>query len=140
MKNYLFLFMLAVSIGLFGSAQSFGQASAYQLSSHILDVSKGQPASDVTIRLERLNSQNKQWVRVDEKTTDRNGRISDFLPAKTDNTGTYKLTFLVDDYFKKNGVASFYPFIEVVFEIKGSDHYHIPITLSPYGYSTYRGS
>ncbi|KAB7727384.1 hydroxyisourate hydrolase [Rudanella paleaurantiibacter] len=140
MKNYLILFMMAVSTSLFVSTQSFGQASAHQLSSHILDVSKGQPASDVTIRLERLNPQSKQWVRVDEKATDRNGRISDFLPAKAENGGTYKLTFLVDEYFRKNGVASFYPFIEVVFEIKGSDHYHIPITLSPYGYSTYRGS
>ncbi|UZJ65512.1 hydroxyisourate hydrolase [Sphingobacterium sp. KU25419] len=54
--------------------------------------------------------------------------------------GVYKLTFLVADYFKSKQVTSFYPFIEVVFEIKDNKHYHVPITLSPFGYSTYRGN
>ena len=72
-------------------------------------------------------------------TTDANGRISDFLPGNTSN-GIFKLTYLVNDYFKKNNTESFYPFIEVVFQIRHGQHYHVPITLSAYGYSTYRGN
>lgn len=77
---------------------------------------------------------------VDEKVTDKNGRIPDFLPNSASNSGIYRLTYLVAPYFKKNKMESFYPFIEVVFELKGSSHYHVPITLSAYGYSTYRGN
>ena len=76
---------------------------------------------------------------MDEKTTDANGRITDFLPGNTSN-GIFKLTYLVHDYFKKNNTESFYPFIEVVFQIRDGQHYHVPITLSAYGYSTYRGN
>ena len=82
----------------------------------------------------------KTWSAVAEKVTDSNGRISDFLSAESANEGIYKLTFLTAAYFKKQKIESFYPFIEVVFEIKGSKHYHVPITLSAYGYSTYRGN
>ena len=83
-----------------------------------------------------------KWVCIDEKTTDSNGRVKDFLlqDGKTDNKGIYKLTFHTEPYFKSQDKESFYPFIEVVFEIKDNSHYHVPITLSPYGYSTYRGN
>ncbi|HEY5369643.1 MAG TPA: hydroxyisourate hydrolase [Hanamia sp.] len=117
---------------------SFAQTPTYQLSSHILDISKGAPAAGVTIKLEKQNEQTKAWVFVDEKVTDANGRIGNFLDSKNDNSGIYKLTYLVSDYFKKENVESFYPFIEVVFQIKDKAHYHVPITLSAYGYSTYR--
>ncbi|HEX7366116.1 MAG TPA: hydroxyisourate hydrolase [Pelobium sp.] len=56
------------------------------------------------------------------------------------NLGIYRLTYLTADYFKKSGTESFYPFIEVVFQIKDGNHYHVPITLSAYGYATYRGN
>lgn len=116
------------------------QNKDFQLSTHILDISKGLPAPDVKIRLEKYNEQSKVWTYLDEKTTDANGRIPNFLPTSTINNGIYKLVYLTSDYFKKNKTESFYPFIEVVFEIKDQNHYHVPITLSPYGYSTYRGS
>lgn len=122
------------------SLSTFGQKVTYQLSSHILDVSKGMPASGVSIKLEKMNGQTKAWSVVDEKVTDKNGRIADFLPANASNPGTYRLTYLVAPYFKRNKMESFYPFIEVVFEVKGTSHYHVPITLSAYGYSTYRGN
>ena len=119
----------------------FAQKNNYQLSSHILDISKGMPATGVPIKLEKLNEQNKTWAFVDEKITDVNGRVPDFLNMDKKNLGIYKLTFLTGDYFKKNNIESFYPFIEVVFQIKdSSSHYHVPITLSAFGYSTYRGN
>lgn len=115
------------------------QEVKYQLSSHILDITKGAPASEVLIKLDKMNA-DKSWSFVEEKMTDENGRVPDFLKAKESNPGIYKLTFVVSDYFEKSNSESFYPFIEVVFEIKDLNHYHVPITLSPYGYSTYRGN
>ena len=99
------------------------------------------PAKDVKIRLEK-QVQHSMWRLVAEKHTDENGRVSDFLPQKvgTDNIGIYKLIFYVEPYFQSQQVDTFYPYIEVVFEIKDDKHYHVPITLSPYGYSIYRGN
>ena len=113
----------------------------YQLSSHILDISQGKPASNVKIALSKQD-ENQNWVLIDEKYTDNNGRIKDFLKEESNknNNGVYKLTFYITPYFEKLKQKTFYPFIEVVFEIKDNQHYHIPITLSPYGYSTYKGN
>lgn len=136
MKTLLSTLLLTIAAYTF----SYGQKIDYQLSSHILDVAKGTPASGVSIKLEKLNAQTKQWSLVDQKVTDKNGRIADFLPANAANPGIYRLTYLVEPYFTKNKLESFYPFIEVVFQLKDSSHYHVPITLSAYGYSTYRGN
>lgn len=113
----------------------------YLLSSHILDIQLGQPAPGVKITLSKQNA-DLSWTVIDEKITDDNGRVKDFLPgnAGTDHRGIYKLTYHVGPYFALHAQESFYPFIEVVFEMKDNSHYHVPITLSPYGYSTYRGS
>ncbi|UPZ37933.1 hydroxyisourate hydrolase [Sphingobacterium sp. PCS056] len=119
---------------------AFVQAQTYQLSSHILDISTGLPAPEVPVKLQKWNEKDDTWTVVDQKITDENGRIKDFLEQKNAAKGVYKLTFLVADYFKSKQVTSFYPFIEVVFEIKDNKHYHVPITLSPFGYSTYRGN
>lgn len=135
MRNIIFALSLT-----FLATVSFAQEVKYQLSSHILDISKGAPASDVTIRLEKMNEKTKAWSFVEEKITDKSGRISDFLKSGKSNLGIYKLTYLVEPYFKKSKTESFYPFIEVVFQIKDGNHYHVPITLSAYGYSTYRGN
>lgn len=95
---------------------------------------------EVLISLSKLTPQG-EWELLDEKTTDGNGRVKDFLEQDgSDHAGVYKLTYHVGPYFEKQGQNSFYPFIEVVFQISGSSHYHVPITLSPYGYSTYRGN
>ncbi|EMU2729099.1 hydroxyisourate hydrolase [Campylobacter coli] len=121
----------------------FLNATEYQLSIHILDINSGQLASNVKVELYNLD-QNRQWVKISEKFTKKNGRIADFLPyEKTENRsfGVYKLKFYTKDYYISHKVDSFYPFIEVSFELlKDQKHYHIPITLSPFGYSTYRGS
>lgn len=135
MKNIFFalLFTLVCST-------TFGQTAKYQLSSHILDISTGKPAPDVRVELQKLTSDSK-WVRIAEEKTDSNGRIGNLLPyQKTDNKGTYKLIFQTYSYFQKSNLDSFYPFVEVVFTIKDSNHYHVPITVSPFGYSTYKGN
>lgn len=113
----------------------------YQLSSHILDIDKGLPAANVKIGLFKL-SRKDGWMPCGEALTDANGRVKNFLPhgEKGANKGIYKLKYDVKPYFDRNGVPTFYPFIEVVFEISDDTHYHVPITLSPFGYSTYRGS
>lgn len=135
----LFLCVLCL-LPLLGLAQA---PPAYQLSTHILDISRGQPAPGVTVRLEKYDADQKHWRAVAEKQTDAAGRISDFLPTacqKTSGLGLYKLTFLTRPYFLARQQASFYPYIEVVFELTDGAHYHVPITLSAFGYSTYRGS
>lgn len=119
---------------------SYSQNNAYQLSSHILDISSGTAAIGVPVILEKYDETTKIWSYVDEKTTDKNGRIIDFLNYKETKKGIYKLRFLIADYFKSKKTDSFYPFIEVVFQIKDANHYHVPITLSSYGYATYRGN
>ena len=131
--------MLTIALALFSTIM-FAQNKNYQLSSHILDVSKGTPASNIFIKLEKYNENSKTWSFVDEKKTDANGRITDFLSSENSNLGIFKLTYYTSDYFKLNNTESFYPFIEVVFQIKDQNHYHVPITLSAFGYSTYRGN
>ena len=137
MKNsFIALFFVLISAFAFGQKKEV----TYQLSSHILDVSKGMPAQGVTIKLEKFNDAKKTWTSVEEKVTDKNGRVPDFLPNDISNVGIYKLTFYTSEYFKKMNTESFYPWVEVVFQITNADHYHVPITLSAYGYSTYRGN
>ncbi len=132
---------LLTMLPLLGLAQA--PPPAYQLSTHILDISQGKPAPGVLVRLEKYDAAKKAWSQVAEKTTDAAGRIGDFLPTagqKTPATGIYKLIFLTKPYFTARQQTSFYPYIEVVFELADGAHYHVPITLSAFGYSTYRGS
>lgn len=139
MNKRIFLAMILLAM----TSTVFGQEVKYQLSSHILDITQGQPASNVEISLSKQD-ENAEWVTIDKKCTDENGRIQDFLKQDSDRLtahhGIYKLTYFTAPYFEEHNQDSFYPFIEVVFEIKDDKHYHVPITLSPFGYSTYRGN
>ncbi|WP_407690222.1 hydroxyisourate hydrolase [Salegentibacter salegens] len=128
-----FCLILITSLG-------FAQNDTHQLSTHILDISEGAPAANVSIKLEKRNNTTESWEFVSQKETKENGRINDFLPTGKSNNGIYKFTFFVKEYYKEKSTETFYPFIEVVFEIKDEKHYHVPITLSAFGYSTYRGS
>ena len=84
------------------------------------------------------NNTDKSCKLIDSKITDKAGHIKDFLPqSNKDNQGVYKLVFLVDTYFKGN---TFYPQVDVIFNISDNNHYHVPITISNFGYSTYRGN
>jgi len=111
-----------------------------QLTTHILDISIGMPAKDVPATLKFLQNEF-QWVDLAEGKTDSDGRIKNLLgdDVKMEH-GTYKLIFNTGEYFEREGIDSFYPVVEVIFRIDSDMHYHVPLLLSPYGFSTYRGS
>jgi 5-hydroxyisourate hydrolase len=110
-----------------------------QLTTHILDTSIGKPATGIIIILYRGG--NDEWNEITRGVTDSDGRIPDLLQDNAAlERGIYKMRFETKDYFDKVQVKTFYPYIEIIFEIDSSDHYHIPLLLNPFGYSTYRGS
>ncbi len=111
-----------------------------QITSHVLDTSRGKPAEGIEISLYHMGDQEQQLL--GSAITNSDGRVSDFtgtvssLPA-----GTYKLAFALDAYFSEQGIDTFYPNADIVFRISGDgQHYHVPLLLNPFGYSTYRGS
>jgi len=95
----------------------------------------------VSVTLE-FQSNPEIWRIVGRGETDPDGRVSNLLnDAEPALTGTYRLTFGTGEYFDRVGVKSFHPSVEVVFDVSEvDDHYHVPILLSPFGYTTYRGS
>lgn len=111
-----------------------------QITSHILDTSRGNPAEGVLITL--MQQQGDDWLMLGSGSTDADGRVADF--TGTDDVlsaGIYKLTFYLAAYYEALSQASFYPYVDVAVEIEGNgQHYHVPLLLNPYGYSTYRGS
>jgi 5-hydroxyisourate hydrolase len=110
-----------------------------QITTHILDMTKGRPAAGITIIL--YVGQNDEWAEMARGITNEDGRISDLLKKDVQLAlGIYKIRFETKDYFDKTSIPTFYPFVEIVFDITGKEHYHIPLLLSPFGYSTYRGS
>ena len=135
MKKLFLILLIAITTNM-----AYSQTKDYLLSSHILDISTGKPAPNVPVKLELQNSQTGVWKYLDQKITDQNGRITNFLEKSTAEKGIYRLTFLTEKYFSLSSTKTFYPFIEVVFQIGEESHYHVPITLSPFGYSTYRGN
>jgi 5-hydroxyisourate hydrolase len=110
------------------------------ISTHVLDTSLGRPAAGVPVTLERQEAGN--WKPSGGGVTNADGRIAQLLSGgATLVAGTYRLTFDTGAYFRARGAESFYPSVSVVFEIRdAAQHYHVPLLLSPYGYSTYRGS
>ncbi|WP_347455884.1 hydroxyisourate hydrolase [Acinetobacter sp. ANC 7454] len=113
---------------------------ANPLSVHVLNQETGLPSANVAVILEA--QQGEKWVKLNEAKTDKYGRVKELYPKETAlQKGVYKITFKTGDWFKANNQRTFFPEIPVVFVIDGTlDHYHIPLLLSSYGYSTYRGS
>ncbi|MBI3547819.1 MAG: hydroxyisourate hydrolase [Elusimicrobia bacterium] len=111
------------------------------ITTHVLDVSRGKPAAGVPIVLERLAGK-ESWKELGKGTTDADGRLKTLSPSgAAAEPGVYRLTFDTAAYFQQSKSETFYPSVSVVFEIKRSgEHYHVPLLLSPFGYSTYRGS
>lgn len=106
------------------------------ITSHVLDTATGRPAANLPIELARLD--HGDWQVLDEAKTDADGRVANWGLSDTElGYGTYRLRFRLDQYPKASG---FYPFADVVFVRQDDRHHHIPLLLSPYGYSTYRGS
>ena len=112
-----------------------------RISTHILDISSGRPAVAVAVRLERCEPSG-DWYRLSTATTDADGRCAQLLPeSEVLAEGTYRLTFGTGDYFSGQGIQSLYPYVEIAFRVgKGESHFHIPLLVSPHGYTTYRGS
>jgi len=111
------------------------------ITTHVLDLSRGRPASGVPVVLD-LQLKGGEWQNLGRGITDADGRLRDLLPAgHALAPGLYRLSFDAGSYFRSAGVECFHPSIPIVFEVRVStEHYHIPLLISPFGYSTYRGS
>ncbi|KAK8389076.1 hypothetical protein O3P69_020806 [Scylla paramamosain] len=120
-------------------AVSKSSMSDNPLTSHVLDTATGRPAANMRIVLHKLEGD--AWQEITTKTTNCDGRAGYFVPKEAFTQGTYKILFDTGAYFKQLAVKGFYPYVEIVFVIENpEEHYHVPLLISPYGYSTYRGS
>jgi 5-hydroxyisourate hydrolase len=109
------------------------------ISTHVLDLSLGKPAQGVGVRLERRSGEVEMVLATRE--TDVNGRCLDMLPIGEIEVGQYRLVFDTGRYFRQHNVISLYPEVSVTFDIRQDDGvYHLPLLLSPNGFTTYRGS
>ena len=111
------------------------------ISTHVLDLARGRPAGGVAVRLERRDPKDDaRWAEVAAGQTDTDGRVA-LVAGATLATGTYRLAFELTPYFAAHGTSHFFPEASIVFEVRAAEErYHVPLLLSPHGYSTYRGS
>ena len=110
------------------------------ITTHVLDTSLGCPAEGIAVVLCQVAESGKT-VELGRGITNSDGRVTDLLPAGEAQAGTYRIEFDTASYFTRSGREGFYPKVEVLFEVVTSGgHYHVPLLLSPFGYSTYRGS
>ena len=110
------------------------------ITTHILDTSRGRPAGGIRVVLEVRGDGG--WEILGQGRTDADGRLRDLLPADFNlRAGVYRLTFATSDYFAAERIESFYPEVAISFIVTDTAaHYHVPLLVSPFGYSTYRGS
>jgi 5-hydroxyisourate hydrolase len=113
-----------------------------RITTHVLDTASGRPAEGVPVVLERADPGGPAWEVIGRGTTDADGRQRALAPdGRRLAGGRYRLTFYTAAYFTRTGRKAFFPEVSVVFAIEdGDEHQHVPLLLSPYGYSTYRGS
>jgi 5-hydroxyisourate hydrolase len=111
-----------------------------QITTHVLDISEGRPAANVPVLLE-VEDVGTGWKQVSRAETDKDGRVGNLVSQASLVEGTYRLTFDTHSYFASRKVKALYPSVSIVFSVwDAKEHYHIPLLLSPFGYSTYRGS
>lgn len=109
-----------------------------QITTHILDTTIGKPAANVTIKLQQKQN---NWATIAQGITNTDGRIADLLPPnRILPTGIYKMVFDTGTYFTTNQTKGFYPEVDIQFTVFDNQHYHVPLLINPFGYSTYRGS
>ena len=107
------------------------------ITTHVLDTSIGKPAAGINVVLE---VKQQQWEQIGSGTTNSDGRIAD-LTSNPLSAGHYRISFALTEYFDAQKVDAFYPAAHIEFIVKAPDqHYHVPLLLNPFGYSTYRGS
>ncbi len=111
-----------------------------RISTHVLDLALGKPAGDVAVRLERQEPSG--WRLLASQRTDRDGRCNQLLPEGEHlSVGSYRLAFEITSYYEAQKIDALYPVVEVTFLVRAGDsQLHIPLLLSPNGYTTYRGS
>jgi len=113
---------------------------ASPITTHVLDTALGRPAAGVDVQLARRSTDNR-WEVVATGMTDADGRISSLLPPGSLGVGVYCLTFATGAYFHRQGIATFYPTVAIEFQVvSANEHLHVPLLVSPFGYTTYRGS
>ncbi len=110
------------------------------ISTHVLDTVRGKPAAGMLVRLHKQNASG-EWRLINSARTDQNGRCSQLLPQEESLPGIYRLIFDTGNYHLHQQSPALYPQVEVMFQAQeGESHFHIPLLLSPNGYTTYRGS
>ncbi|MGH3328698.1 MAG: hydroxyisourate hydrolase [Streptomycetales bacterium] len=110
------------------------------ITTHVLDTARGHPAAEVSVTLHRQAVAG-VWHQLGAGVTDAGGRVADLLAGEPLEAGVYRITFGAEEYQQAEGGDSFYPEVSVEFRVTDPGaHYHVPLLLSPYGYSTYRGS
>lgn len=131
---------IIAGVALCGAA-TLAQAADNPLSVHVLNIQTGKPSSGVEVILERQTSSGWEELAT-AKTEEGTGRVSALFPEDEEfKAGVYRVTFETGDWFEAHDTETFFPEIPVPFKVENTDqHYHIPLLLSPYGYSTYRGS
>jgi 5-hydroxyisourate hydrolase len=112
-----------------------------KISTHVLDIAHGKPAKEVPVRLERRESAG-EWARLNSSHTDSEGRCGQLVPEGEElRPGLYRLAFDTASYHVSQNVEGLYPIVEITFQVReGDSHFHLPLLLTPHGYTTYRGS
>jgi 5-hydroxyisourate hydrolase len=109
------------------------------ISTHVLDTMRGTPAAGLEVTLSRREPDG-DWKAVGEAVTDADGRVRDLAQEELE-AGEYRIEFLTSPYFERSGLSAFYPQVSVVFSLEDvTAHVHVPLLLSPFGYTTYKGT
>lgn len=134
LKSFAALLLCVISLSSLGAAD-------FQLSTHVLDTTLGKPGVGVEVTLEKRASDG-TWTELATETTGKDGRIGNFLQieANKSHQGVYRLTFFLEKYFSARGIETVFPEAMIVFKISDETHYHIPLVVTPFAFSTYRGS
>lgn len=134
------IFKLTLATTLACATMTAGAAERNPLSVHVLDLQSGKPTAGIGVTLEQQAGG--QWRELASGVTDAQGRIAALYPeGKAMAAGDYRIVFKTGEHYKRKGQPSFFPRIPVEFTVDApAQHYHIPLLLSPFGYSTYRGN
>jgi 5-hydroxyisourate hydrolase len=110
------------------------------ITTHVLDTARGIPAAGVAVILEMRHAS--EWSPIGRGTTDATGRLTTLTESLPLAPGTYRLVFDIGTYHRDQGITTpFFPEVKIAFNVRDtSEHYHVPLLVSPFGYSTYRGA